>query len=81
MGTLADVAPKEEVVIKDFQNNSACIKRLLSLGVEPGSIVTCQYRTLFRGTICISYKNRMIAIDKLEASKILVTPHPQVISL
>ena len=81
MGTLADVAPKEEVVIKDFENNSACIKRLLSLGIEPGSIVTCEYRTLFNGTICISIKNRMIALDILEARKILVTPHPQAVSL
>jgi len=79
MNTLADVAPKVEVVIREFENNSACIKRLLSLGIEPGSIVTCEYRTLFRGTICISNKNRMIAIDKLEAQKIIVTPHPQAI--
>ena len=77
MGTLADVYPKEEVVIKDFENESGCIKRLLSLGIEPGSIVTCEYRTLFAGTICISNKNRMIAIDRVEARKIMVTPHPQ----
>jgi len=59
MNTLADVSPKEEVVIKDFENESAYIKRLLSLGIEPGSIVTCEYRTLFKWTICISNKNRM----------------------
>ena len=79
MSTLADVSPKEEVVIKDFHNESHYIKRLLSLGIEPGSIVRCEYRTLFKGTICISNKNRMIAIDTLEANKISVTPHPQVI--
>jgi len=77
MTTLADVRPNVEVVIKDFENESACIKRLLSLGIEPGSIVRCEYRTLFNGTICISNKNRMIAIDRKEAIKITVTAHPQ----
>ena len=79
MNTLADIAPNQEVVIQDFANNSACIKRLLSLGLEPGSIVTCRYRSLFKGTICISVKNRMIAIDALEAKKISVTHQPQAI--
>lgn len=77
MTTLADVAPQVEVVIKDFENSSACIKRLLSLGIEPGSIVKCEYRTFFKGTICISNKNRMIALDRKEANKITVTAHPQ----
>jgi|GEM_PF-4364125 len=79
MTTLAEVRPNEEVVIKDFENGSSSIKRLLSLGIEPGSIVKCEYRTYFYGTICISNKNRMIAIDRKEANKITVTAHPQAI--
>lgn len=80
MTTLADVKPHQEVVIKDFDNKSACVKRLLSLGIEPGCIVRCEYRTLFNGTICISNKNRMIAIDRKEANKIKVTAHVQALN-
>ena len=75
MKTLADISPMQEVVIEDFENSSASIKRLLSLGLEPGAVVTCEYHTLFKGTICISNKNRMIALDRKEAEKIKVTPH------
>lgn len=77
MSNLADVGLREEVVIKDFNNDHLCIKRLLALGIEPGSIVRVEYGTFMKGTICISNKNRMIALDKAEAEKILVTPHPQ----
>ena len=81
MNTLDKVGLKEEVVIKDFDNDSPCVKRLLSLGIEPGTIVRREYKTLFRGTICISNKYRMIAIDHYESAKIHVTPHPQAIQI
>ncbi|MBT8218799.1 MAG: ferrous iron transport protein A [Bacteroidia bacterium] len=74
--TLADLELAQEAVIQDFENNSQAIKRLLSFGIEPGSIVKLEFQTFQKGTICISNKNRMIALDAAEASKITVTPNP-----
>ncbi|MGI6642625.1 MAG: FeoA family protein [Bacillota bacterium] len=76
MTPLSEVAPGLEATLLSHETGTLLAKRLLDLGFTPGTRMKVVRRGPRDNLIAVNIRNTMIALRRLEASKILVDPLP-----
>lgn len=72
--TLDQIAPGEEVVVTRFQAESAAARRLMELGLVPGTPVTLVRVAPLGDPLEVSVRGMRLSLRRAEASQIRVAP-------
>lgn len=75
--TLANLSPGRWGRVKTLSVTGAQRRRLLDIGLIPGTKVRCVYKTSRGGLIACSVRGAVIALRKKDAERILLTADGQ----
>ena len=72
--SLADIAPGETAGVEELRADASLTRRLMDLGFARGEIVRCLMRSAAGDPTAYGIRGTVVALRKLDASKILVRP-------